>query len=408
MACGIEKLSAMKVKRLSKPGYYGDGGGLYLQVSTKGSKSWIFRYERQGHERQMGLGALHTVSLVDARELARQARLILATGLDPIEKRKAEMAALRAEQSNDLDFDTCAKRYIEAHEAGWRNAKHRQQWENTLRVHASPHIGKIHVRWIDTPLILKVLEPIWRTKTETASRIRERIERILSWATVRGYRDGDNPARWRGHLDEMLPKPAKVKKVKHHPALPFAEVRDFFAAVRKQLGTSARALEFTILTACRTSEVLGARWEEVDFDGQVWIIPAERMKANQPHRVPLVQATLEILKAQEGEDTILVFPGAKPGKSLSDMAMLTLLRRMGRDDITVHGFRSTFRDWAAEMSDYSREVAEMALAHTVGSAVENAYRRSDLFEKRRQLMGAWAVQCYSDGRERTEAVEVKI
>jgi integrase len=399
MAGGIEKLSAMKVTRLSKPGYHGDGGGLYLQISTKGSKSWIFRYERFGRERQMGLGPLHTVSLADARERARQARLSLAAGVDPIDKRDKELLALRAEQASDLDFDACAKRYIEAHEAGWRNAKHRQQWENTLRVHASPHIGKIHVRRIDTPLVLKVLEPIWRTKTETASRIRERIERILSWATVRGYREGDNPARWRGHLDEMLPKPGKLKKVKHHPALPFAEIGDFCAGVRMQKGASAKALEFVILTACRSGEVLGARWDEVDFEGLVWTVPGERMKGHRPHRVPLVPAMLAILKAQEGSDMELIFPGAKPGKPLSDMAMLTLLRRMNRDDITVHGFRSTFRDWAAEKTDYPREVAEMALAHTVGSAVENAYRRSDLFEKRRQLMGEWAKQCSTNGEQ---------
>lgn len=393
MAGGIEKLSAMKVTRLSKPGYFGDGGGLYLQVSAKGSKSWIFRYERLGRERQMGLGPLHTVSLVEARERARQARLSLVAGVDPIDKRNTEMATVRSEQARDLDFDACAKQYIEAHEAGWKNPKHRQQWENTLRTHASPHIGKMHVRRIDTPLILKVLEPIWRTKTETASRIRERIERILSWAAVRGYREGDNPARWRGHLDEMLPKPTKLKKVKHHSALPFAEVADFCAAIRKQPGISAKAMEFAILTACRTSEVLGARWDEVDFEGQVWTIPAERMKANRPHRVPLVTAMLTILKAQEGMDTAFVFPGVKLGKPLSNMGMLTLLRRMNRDDITVHGFRSTFRDWAAEKTNYPREVAEMALAHTVGNAVENAYRRSDLFEKRRLLMSEWSIQC---------------
>lgn len=405
MAGGIEKLSALKVARLSKPGYYGDGGGLYLQVSPGGSKSWIFRYERFGRERQMGLGALHTVNLVDARERARQARLSLAAGEDPIEKRNKERAALRAAEARDLDFDTCAKHYIEAHEAGWRNAKHRQQWENSIRAHASPHIGKIHVRKIDTPLVLKVLEPIWRTKTETASRLRERIERVLSWATVRGYREGDNPARWRGHLDEMLPMPAKLKRVKHHSALPFTEIGDFCAAVRAHKGTAARAMEFVILTACRTGEVVGARWDEVDFEGQVWTIPAERMKANRPHRVPLVPAMVALLKAQEGFDPLVVFPGAKPGTPLSNMAMLTLLRRMNRDDITVHGFRSTFRDWAAEKTDYPREVAEMALAHTVGSAVENAYRRGDLFEKRRQLMVEWSAQCSSSGDRQAAAVQ---
>jgi integrase len=241
--------------------------------------------------------------------------------------------------------------------------------------------------------VLKVLEPIWRTKTETASRVRERIERILSWAAIRGYREGENPARWKGHLEEMLPEPAKVKKVKHHPALPFREVGDFCATVRAQNGMAARALEFTILTACRTGEVLGAMWTEIDMINKVWTIPAERMKAARPHRVPLVPATLEMLEGQKGLDTILVFPGPKQGRPLSDMAMLTLLRRMDRDDITVHGFRSTFRDWAAEKTDYPREVPEMALAHTVGSAVENAYRRSDLFEKRRQMMQDWAVFC---------------
>lgn len=280
-------------------------------------------------------------------------------------------------------------------------AKHRQQWENSLRAHVSPHLGKIHVRQIDTPLVLKALKPIWKTKTETASRIRERIERILSWATIRGYREGDNPARWRGHLDEMLPKPAKVKKVRHHPALPFDEVSEFCAAVRVQKGTAARALEFTILTACRTGEVLGAQWSEIDFDGQVWTIPAERMKANRPHRVPLVPAMLSILKGQIGLDKILVFPGAKEGMPLSDMAMLVLLRRMDRNDITVHGFRSTFRDWAAEKTDYQREVAEMALAHMVGDATENAYRRSDLFEKRRQLMLEWSLFCAVVGKRKS-------
>lgn len=393
MAGGIEKLSALKVARLSKPGRYGDGKGLYLQISKPGVKSWIFRFEREGKERFMGLGPLHTVSLADAREKARVARLSLIEGIDPLEKRSQAVAANKAEQASNLDFDTCAKRYIESREAEWKNAKHRQQWGNSLRMHASPHLGNVHVRQIDTPLVLKALEPIWRSKTETASRVRERIERVLSWASTRGYREGENPARWNGHLEELLPNPSKLKKVKHHPALPFAEIGGFFQALKVQKGIAARALEMTILTACRTGEVLGARWEEVDFPGRVWTIPAERMKAAKPHRVPLIKETLALLKQHEGLDPLFVFPGAKQGQPMSNMAMLTVLKRMKRDDLTVHGFRSTFRDWAAERTDYPSEMAEIALAHTVGSAVENAYRRSDLFERRRALMQDWANWC---------------
>lgn len=405
MAGGIEKLSAVKVARVSKPGYYGDGGGLYLQVTARGNKSWIFRYERRGRERQMGLGSFRTVTLADARERARDARLCLFNGVDPIEKRHEELAALRTARGADLDFDSCAKRYIAAHEAGWRNSKHRQQWESTLRTHASPYIGKINVRRIDTQLVLKVLEPIWRTKTETASRLRERMERILSWATVHGYREGDNPARWGGHLDEILPEPGKVRKVKHHPALPFAEIGDFYAALGAQRGIAARALEFLILTACRTGEVLGACWDELDLEAQVWTVPAERTKANRPHRVPLVPAAQAIIKGQQGLDAVLVFPGAKEGKTLSINTMSTVLRRVIPADVTVHGFRSTFRDWAAEKTDYPREVAEMALGHTVGSAVENAYRRSDLFDKRRRLMEEWAVHCGTTRNKKVESLE---
>ncbi len=341
----------------------------------------------------MGLGPLHTVSLAEAREKARMARLNLANGVDPLAKRGVEVATKKAEQASNLDFDTCAKQYIESREAEWKNAKHRQQWERSLQAHVSPHFGRVHVRRIDTPLVLKALEPIWRTKTETASRIRERIERVLSWATTRGYREGDNPARWKGHLEELLPKPAKLKKVQHHPALPYAEASSFFRGLATQMGTAARALEFTVLTACRTGEVLGVQWDEVDLEGRVWTVPPERMKSGKPHRVPLVPATEVILKKQLGQDREYVFPGGKEGRPLSTMAMLTVLRRMERRDLTVHGFRSTFRDWAAEQTEYPSEMAEISLAHTVGSAVENAYRRSDLFERRRRLMQDWAAWC---------------
>lgn len=397
MTGGIEKLTALKVARLSKPGRYGDGKGLCLQITKTGVKSWVFRFERDGKERLMGLGPLHTVSLAEAREKARVARASLIEGIDPLAKRHEAVASNKAEQASNLDFDTCVRLYIASREAEWKNPKHRQQWENSLKMHVSPHFGTIHARRIDTPLVLKALEPIWKTKTETASRIRERIERVLSWATTRGYREGENPARWNGHLEELLPKPSKLKKVQHHPALPFAEIGDFFKAVKTEKGVGARALEFTILTACRTGEVLGALWDEVDLENQLWTIPPERMKASRPHRIPLVAATVALLKQQVGQDPVFVFPGAKQGKPISNMAMLMVLRRMKRDDLTVHGFRSTFRDWAAECTDYPSEMAELSLAHTVGTAVENAYRRSDLFERRRQLMQDWETWCSPPG-----------
>ena len=393
MAGGIERLTALKVARVTKPGRYGDGKGLHLQITKSGVKSWVFRYERGGKERLMGLGPLHTVSLADVREKARLARAQLIDGVDPLEQRRAQVIATQAEQASNIDFDGCAQQYIASREAEWKNEKHRQQWESTLRVHASPYFGSIYARRIDTPMVLKALELIWKTKTETATRVRERIERVLSWAATRGYREGENPARWTGHLEELLPNPAKLKKVKHHPALPFSEVGTFFAALRRQEGVAARALELTILSGCRTGEVLGATWDEVDLPNRIWTIPPERMKSGRPHRVPLVRATEELLKRQVGQDAVFVFRGAREGKPLSTMAMLMILRRMNRTDLTVHGFRSSFRDWVAEETDYPSEMAEIALAHTVGTAVENAYRRSDLFERRRRLMADWAAWC---------------
>jgi len=393
MAGGIEKLTAIKVARLSKPGRYADGKGLYLQITKALVKSWIFRYERDGKERYMGLGATHTVGLAEARELAREARVCLSQGKDPLEVRNALVVANKAEQLSNLDFDRCAAEYIKSHKDAWKNDKHKKQWETSLSTYVSPHIGRLYVRRIDTPLVLKVLQPIWKTKTETASRIRERMERVLSWAARQGYREGENPARWHGHLEELLPKPAKLKKVKHHPALPYREVGAFVSQLRLQKGIGARALELTILTASRTGEVLGATWGEIDFKAKVWVVPPERMKNGKEHRIPLVDAAVELLKKLRGLHSVLVFPGAREDTKLSSMSMLTVLRRMNRQDLTVHGFRSTFRDWAAEMTQYPKELAELSLAHTVGNAVENAYRRSDLFERRRALMQDWAAWC---------------
>jgi integrase len=393
MSKRLAKLTAMQVLDFIKPGNYGDGGGLYLQINPQGKKSWIFRYELFGRERYMGLGPVHSVSLADARIAAREARRCLLDKVDPLEKKRQEVEKQRRDVARELPFDACAKQYIEAHGDAWRSAKHRQQWENTLRTYASPHFGSFNARKIDTDLVLKALEPIWTTKTETATRVRERIERVLAWAATRGYRDGENPARWTGHLEWLLPAPSKLKKVRHHAALPFSEIGTFFKALRKQKGVAARALEFTILTACRTNELLGAMWSEVDLINGVWTVPAGRMKAGRVHRVPLVDATVKLLRAQIGLDAVIVFPGTKKGTRLSAMAMSTVLQRLQRNDLTVHGFRSTFRDWAAEATDYPGELAEIALAHTVGTAVENAYRRSDLFERRRRMMADWAAWC---------------
>jgi integrase len=342
----------------------------------------------------MGLGSAELVSLADAREKALAARKLLLNGVDPIEEKKAARASAALEAAKGMTFESCAEAYIEAHKAEWRNAKHANQWGSTLKAYVYPIFGDLPVSRIDVGLVMKALEPIWTAKTETANRLRGRIEAVLDWATVRGYRQGDNPARWRGHLDSLLPRRAKVQKVEHHAALPYAEVGAFMEALRQQEGLSALALEFLILTATRTSETIGATWSEFDLDAATWTIPAKRIKAGKEHRVPLSPAALAIVKRMcELRSGEFVFPGGKRGRPLSNMALLKLLERMGRDDLTAHGFRSTFRDWAAERTNFPREVAEMALAHAVGDKVEAAYRRGDLFQKRRHLMEAWAKHC---------------
>lgn len=389
------KLTTKAVAALKEPGRYADGNGLYLQVGKTGGKSWLLRYMLNGKAREMGLGALADVSLSEAREKAADARKLLKGGCDPLEdrKRKAEAAAVDAAKA--ITFKDAADAYIGAQRAGWRNAKHAAQWASTLAAYAFPIIGDLPVADVDTGLVLKVLEPIWREKPETASRVRGRIEAVLDWARVRGYRDGPNPALWRGHLSHLLPRRAKVRKVEHHAALSWAEVGDFMTALRQRDATAARGLEFAILTAGRTGEVLGATWAEVDLDAAVWTVPGSRMKAGREHRVPLVPQAVAILQAmaQEHGREGYLFPSKRKGKPLSNMAFLMLMRRMGRGDLTAHGFRSTFRDWTAERTAFPGEVAEAALAHVVGDKVEAAYRRGDLFEKRRKLMEAWADYC---------------
>jgi integrase len=376
---------------------HGDGGGLYLQV-TEGSdgtprKSWLFRYTVAGRERQMGLGPLSDVPLAEARDRALAARELRRAGKDPIAEREAARADASLVAVKTMSFDQCATAYIAAHRAGWRNLKHAAQWSSNVATYCSPVFGKLPVQLVDVGLVMKAIEPFWATKPETAGRVRGRVERILDWAKVRGYRDGENPARWRGQLDHLLPARGKVRRVKHHAALPYVEIPSFVAALRVRDAVAARALEFAILTAARTSEVLGAKWSEIDLDACVWIIPAERMKAGREHRVPLAERAIQIIRNMEtSKKNDHIFYGDRRA-TLSNMSLLMLLRRMGRNDITAHGFRSTFRDWVAEQTDCPSAVAEMALAHSIGNAVEAAYRRGDMLDKRRPLMAKWEKYC---------------
>jgi integrase len=394
MAPTIAKLTAVAVARAQRRGYYGDGGGLFLQVSISGAKSWVFRFKEGGKLREMGLGPLHTIGLADARQRAQECRRLRLDGRDPIEARRAERMQGKLDAARAMTFKACAERYIAAHKAGWRNAKHAAQWTATLDTYVYPFFGALPVQSVDVGLVMKAVEPIWAEKPETASRVRGRIEAVLDWATARQYRVGDNPARWRGHLDALLPARAKVRRVEHHAALPYAEIGGFMAVLGRHEGVAARALEFAILTAARTGEVIGARWDEIDLPDKLWTIPADRMKGGREHRVPLAPGALTIVERmaaiRSGE---FVFPGGKADRPLSNMAFLMLLRRMGRGELTAHGFRSSFRDWVAERTNFPAEVAEMVLAHAVGDKVEAAYRRGDLFQKRRALAEAWAKFC---------------
>lgn len=390
-------MSARTVQATNRPGRYADGGGLYLQVGPTGGKSWLFRYMIDGKAREMGLGAVHTLSLAEARVRAEACRKQKLDGEDPIDARRKEKRRRVVEDRVTPTFSVCAQDYVDTHRHGWKSAKHAAQWGSTLEAYAYPVIGELGVDQVDTTAVLEVLEPIWVTKTETASRVRGRIENILDWAAVRGYRSGENPARWKGHLDKILPARTKVQSVKHHAALPYKAMPAFMADLAQREGFAALGLKLLVLTATRTNEVLKARWDEFQLEDALWIIPKERMKMGREHRVPLSQAALELVgglaAVRSGE---YVLPGASAGRPLSNMAFLKLLERMGRGDLTAHGFRSTFRDWAAETTNHPRDVAEMALAHTLGNKVEEAYRRGDLFEKRRLLMEDWGRFCLSD------------
>jgi integrase len=401
MARTIEKLKALQVTREDRPGRYPDGGGLYLQVSASRSKSWVFRYRSSGHlstngkplSREMGLGSVNDVGLSDARQRAQEARRKLNDGIDPIEARQAEASAKEAAKSKTMTFAEAARKCIASKRAGWKNEKHAGQWESTLLGAATLHLQRMPVGAITTADIMLVLQPLWTRIPETADRLRNRIEAVLGWAGAHGYRTGENCARWKKHLDQLLPKKSDVRPVKHHPALPFAEVPKFVDRLRLQEGIAARALEWTVLAAARTGETIGAKLDEIDRQQCVWIVPAVRMKAKRPHRVPLTDRMIELVDElrdlQEGQEWIFPSPDQEEGP-LSNGAMLALLERMGAGHITVHGFRSSFRDWASEMTAFDEDVIEFSLSHVEGSKAKAAYKRSDLLDKRRLLMTAWA------------------
>jgi integrase len=390
----LNRLSALKVARAKQPGMYADGGGLYLRVAEGGSKQWIFRYAAGIRDRDMGLGPVHTLALPEAREKAREARLLRLEGIDPIEAKRARMAALRAADARAMTFKQCAEGFIKDNEASWTSARHRQEWVGSLVRVVYPMLGSLPVAAIDTPLVLKVLKPIWEKTPETASRIRGRIENVLGWATVHHYRAGDNPARWGGLLEHALPARSKIAKVEHHAALPYAEISTFMAKLRQDSGVATACLQFITLTAARLDEARSATWDEIDLPNRIWIVPARRMKADKEHRVPLSDSVVAVLeRMQEIRQSDYVFPGRLDGRPIGDNTLWRLAKEAAGSDITIHGLRSSFRDWAAERTSFPREIAELALAHTVGSAVERSYARTDLFEKRRRLMQQWAAFC---------------
>lgn len=399
MAKRILRLSDIKVKALKAEGMHADGAGLYVRVTSTGTRSWVFRFKRGGKSRDMGLGTYPAVGLKRARTLAEDARGLLQQGLDPIERRKVKVEAPQAQLAPAIvTFDQAAQQYIAAQEAGWRNAKHRQQWTNTLATYASPIVGNKDVATISADDVMLILDPIWRVKPETASRLRSRIELVLEFAKAKKWRGGENPAVWRANLKALLPSAKKLKAVRHHPALPWREIPKFMAELRGNSSQSARALEFIILTAARTSEALEGRWSEIDMGEAVWTVPPERMKGGREHRVPLTGEAMSLLtNLIRLDDGPYLFPGARAMRPLSNMAALELLRGM-RPGLTVHGFRSCFRDWAAETTAFPREIAEAALAHLIGGPTARAYQRGDLFEKRLKLMEAWADFCTRTGQ----------
>jgi integrase len=406
MARPTNRLSTLTLKKDLPPGLYADGGGLYMQVSQQKTKAWIFRFTRAGVPRKMGLGSVSVktddkrITLADARQKATAARSLLVDGVDPIADRRARKAVQQAESAKALTFKQCAESYIAAHKSGWKSDKHAGQWESTLKTYAYPIIGDLPVQMIETAHVMKIVQPIWETKTETASRVRGRIEKVLDRAKALKLRTGENPAAWRGHLDQLLPPKSQVAPVENFPALPYAELPAFMKKLRAKEGVSARALEFTILTVARTGDTIGATQQEINKSEKLWTVPAARVKGKKgarkrDHVVPLSKQALAVLKVVPADGGDYVFPGGNEGAGLSNAAMSELLKGMGYspDVATVHGFRSTFKDWCSDLTAYPNEMSEMAMAHTVDDKVEAAYRRSNMREKRRALMADWAKYC---------------
>jgi integrase len=393
MARQYERLTARQIATITAPGMHADGGGLYLRVDKSGSKAWVMRYAFQGKRHDLGLGPVRLVSLADARRKAADLARQRLDGADPLLERRAKRDVETVQRAKTITFREAADKYIDAQAAGWRTGSGQaEQWQSSLTAYAYPVLGTLPVAMIDLPLVLRVIEPIWTTKAETASRVRARIENVLGWATTHGYRTGDNPARWSGHLENLLPSRSKVAAVEHHAALPYVEIGAFMASLREREDPAARALEFLVLTAARSGEALGARWSEIEMAARKWTVPGARMKGGREHVVPLSDAALACI-GEPGEPNALVFPGARAGRAARKAVFYRLMEALGHADVTVHGFRSTFRDWAGDRTAFPREIVEAALAHLVGNAVEQAYRRGSALDQRRRLMEQWAAYC---------------
>jgi len=408
MAETINRLSVLKINKLNSSGYFVDGGGLILQVSKNKSKSWIFKFDYRGKRHEMGLGSLATVNLKDAREKARICRLKLLEGINPLVDKKQSLRLIAKNSAGMMSFEDCANSYIKAHKSSWKNPKHLQQWENTIKTYAIPIIGKLNASDIETAHIRKILDPIWHTKTESAVRLRGRIETILDWAKVAGYREGENPARWSGHLEQMFPAPNKIKEEIPHPALPWNQISTFMGILRTKEDLSAKACEFGILTATRTNEIILAKWSEIDFERKIWLLSAERMKSNKEHRVALSTQVIDLLNSLEKNGSY-IFKSRGKDEHLSNNAILTLLNRLHQAQkkldgigwidpkynrkIVMHGFRSTFNDWGLESGGFPSELIDHALAHKLSDKVQQAYQRGDMLDKRFLLMQAWADFC---------------